>query len=162
MGERAYVETVVANGSTPVPHRGYRVSAVRRGFCVNGSYYRLTGFPRHDEGFVSTALTTVSPGTPGAYGGVSDGGARIRGNVCSHRVHTRAPPWVPGYPGTTRVLCQRPLLPSHRGHPVPRNHATVSGRIECAYGNAGWMESVELALNVRQRRGVSGPALPRA
>ena len=46
-------------------------------------------------------------------------GARTRGNGCSQRVHTRAPPWVPGVPGTTRVLCQRPLLPSHRGHPVP-------------------------------------------
>ena len=31
MGERAHVETVVANGSTPAPHRGYRVSPVRRG-----------------------------------------------------------------------------------------------------------------------------------
>ena len=89
MGERAHVEeTVVADGSTPAPHRGYRVSPVRRGFCVNGPYYRLTGDTR--------CLW---------WGG--DGGARTRGNGCSQRVHTRAPPWVPGFPGTTRCVASR-------------------------------------------------------
>ena len=37
----------------------------------------------------------------------------------THTYTPVAPPWVPGFPGKTRVLCQRPLLPSHRGHPVP-------------------------------------------
>ena len=57
-------------------------------------------------------------------------GARTRGNGCSQRVHTRAPPWVPGVPGTTRCVASRcgagrelhlsgGPAPHPHGHPHP-------------------------------------------
>ena len=55
------------------------------------------------------------------HGGVGEGERNIVGPGCSRtgpHPH-RAQPWVPGFPGTTRTLCQWPLLTSHRGHPVP-------------------------------------------
>ena len=57
----------------------------------------------------------------GTLGGVGEGERNIVGPGCSRRDPRphRAPPWVPGVPGTTRTLCQWPLLTSHRGHPVP-------------------------------------------
>ena len=48
-GLRSGTQGTGAGIHTPTPrspHRGYRVSPVRRGFCVNGPYYRLTGDTR--------------------------------------------------------------------------------------------------------------------
>ena len=112
-----------------------------------------TGFPRHDGVFPPTpsssnpllfsltACSFVSPGTPGAHGGVVAAvrayfrPVRSRGNPA----HLCAPPWVPGFPGTTRkggtgrpvrdyISASAPVVFSHLNHSgrdEPARHARM-------------------------------------
>ena len=49
--------------------------------------------------------------------------------------HCRAPPWAPGFPGTTIEVAGKTKTPSDRGHPVPVGHGTVM-RGPCDQGSA--------------------------